>query len=355
MKIMMAGGGTAGSISPLISIYEKIKSIEPNAEFVFISTKKGIPENEILRGYSMEVIPIYGGKIRRYFDLRNISDIFLTLIGFFQALKIIINTKPDIIIGTGSYISVPVIWAGWVNRVKILIHQQDIVPSLSNIFSINFAHKITVSFEKSLRNFPSRKTIWTGNPVKQEILKGDPEQANQKFNLDKNLPLILVMGGSTGSLGINTIVNQSLPELVKFAQVIVITGPEKKIQGIASDRFKQFEFINDGMNNLLARADLVVSRAGLSSITELSALGKLSILIPMPNTHQEKNAEYLTEHKAAIVINQLNLSPGILIEKIETILNSNFERNNLQQNIQKIMKNNAADLIVGEIINLVKK
>jgi len=351
----MAGGGTAGSVSPLISIYEKIKSVEPNAEFIFIGTKKGIPENDMLRGYAMDVISIYGGKIRRYFDLRNISDIFLTLVGFFQALKIIINNKPDIIIGTGGYISVPVIWAGWVNRVKILIHQQDITPSLSNIFSINFAHKITVSFEKSLRNFPARKTIWTGNPVKEEILKGNPDHANIKYNLDKNIPLVLVMGGGTGSLSINMIINQSLPELVKLAQVIVITGPAKKIKGMENDRFKQFEFINDGMNDLLARADLVVSRAGLSTITELSALGKLSILIPMPNTHQEKNAEYLAERNAAVVVNLLNLSPGRLVEKITSILNSDFERKEIRQNIRQIMKKNSADLIVKEIFNLIKK
>lgn len=355
MKIMMAGGGTAGSVSPLIAIYEKIKSISPEAEFIFIGTKNGIPENEMLRGYAMDIVAIYGGKFRRYFDLRNISDIFLTLIGFFQALRIIFKTKPDIIIGTGGYISVPVIWAGWVNRIKILLHQQDITPSLSNILGINLANKITVSFEKSLRNFPSTKTIWTGNPVQQSILQGDFEVANQIYDLDKNLPLILVMGGGTGALGLNTIVNQSLSELIKFSQIIVLTGPGKRIKGIENSRFKQFEFIKDGMNDLLARADLVVARAGLSTITELSALGKLSILIPMLNTHQEKNSEYLAERNAAIVISQLNLSPSILVRKIKDILNNDPVRNNLQQNISNIMKKNSVDLIVDEILNLIKK
>lgn len=355
MKILMTGGGTAGSVAPLISIYEKLKRIRPDSEFIFITTKAGIPENDMLRGYSMQIIPITCGKFRRYFDLKNISDFFKTFIGFFQSLRIMIKYRPDIVVGTGSFVSVPVVWAAWVNRVKILIHQQDIVASLSNILCINLANTITVTFEKSLRDFPSSKTTWTGNPLRKEILRGDKDKANKIYSLDPDLPLILITGGGTGAQSINNLVKEALYELIKQYQVVLLTGQGKKIEFDENERFKQFEFIKVGMNDLLARADLVISRAGLSTITELSSLSKLSILIPLPKTHQEKNAQYLAEHNAALVLDQRNLTSEFLISKIKKLLADNSENKFLQENMNKLMKKNSADLICEEILKLIKK
>lgn len=354
MKILLAGGGTAGSVSPLIAVYEYLKGVEQDAIFVFIGTKNGYPEKEMLRGTTMNFIPITAGKMRRYFDAKNIIDFFKIFIGFIQSLMIMFREKPDLVIGTGGYVQVPVIWAAWVKRIKILIHQQDISPSLSNILCLNLADKITVSFEKSLRDFPSQKTVWTGNPIKTDRLHGSPEAADQTYDLEKNAPVVLITGGGTGALGLNTIVNQSLPDLIKICQVVMLTGQGKKVKGIDHHRFKQFEFVKDGMNDLLARADLVISRAGLSTISELSALGKLSILVPMPNTHQEKNAVYLAEREAAIVINQLNLSPTRLVQKVEQALNDKNLSERMSQNMSKIMKKDAASQIGQEIINLLK-
>jgi len=355
MKVILAGGGTAGSVMPLLALYSEIKKRYSNTEFLFIGTKEGRPEKKLLRGYSIQFESIQVGKFRRYFDLRNFFDIFKTIVGFVQAIGIISKFKPDIIIGAGSFVSVPVVWAGWVSKAKILIHQQDIKPSLSNILCINLAHRITVTFEKSLRNFPTGKTVWTGNPVRQNIFTGSKEQAIEEFKINKDLPFVLVVGGSSGALGLNTITNQALPDLIKYCQVIHLTGEGKKVKGIESDRYQQYEFLGDEMKNVLAAADLIISRAGLAAVTEYSILGKPVVLIPLPHSHQENNAEYFAEKGAAVVIKQQNLSPDILNDKIEKLLEDRHALTILSNNMKKMMKPKASELIVDEIIKLIEK
>ncbi len=353
MKILFSGGGTAGSVMPLLSLYHELKIRNPETKFAFIGTKRGVPEIELLRGYSVEYHTIWSGKFRRYFDLKNVSDLFLTLYGFLQSLFLIGKIKPDIIVGTGGYVSVPVIWAGWVMRKKILIHQQDIQPSLSNILCLNLANTITVTFEISLRNFPSGKTIWTGNPVRYDIFLGSRDQCLQRFGFKKNVPLLLVLGGGTGAQSINTVVNQSLSELIKLVQVLHITGQGKKVSGNNSERYRQIEFIGDGMNDALAAADIVLSRAGLSTLTELVALHKPAIIVPLPKSHQEKNADYFRNKNAAIVIPQHTMTPTVLIDKIAQLVHDKHAIEIITANIARMMKKNGTTLIADELLRLV--
>ena len=355
MKVILSGGGTAGSVMPLLAIYSEIKKQRGDTEFLFIGTRKGEPEKKILSSYHIPFRPIFGGKLRRYFDLRNISDILLILIGFIQSIYIILKFRPDVVMGAGGFISVPVIWAAWVLQKKIIIHQQDIKPSLSNILTMNLAHKITVTFERSLRNFPAGKTIWTGNPVRSDIIEGNRQRAYERFALKPDIPLVLIMGGGTGALSVNTIVNQALPELIKFCQIIHLTGVGKKVTGIASEQYQQFEFLEEEMKDVLVAADLVVSRAGLSVLTEFSILGKPVILIPLPKSHQEENAEYFSEKGAAKVIHQKNLSPRILVSKVKELLNDKAALNILSSKIGKMTKPQATAMIVEQIFNLVKQ
>jgi len=355
MRVILAGGGTAGSVMPLLAIYTEIKIREPEANFLFIGTRKGKPEKVLLEGYNIGFTSIHGGKLRRYFDLRNLSDIFLIFVGFIQSIFIILKFKPDIVIGAGGFISVPIIWAAWVLRKKILIHQQDIKISLSNILTMNLASRITVTFEESLGDFPAAKTIWTGNPVRSDIIKGDREKAYQKFNLKHNFPLLLVMGGGTGSISLNNIVNQSLTKLVEFCQIIHLTGLGKRVSGIDNENYQQFEFLKDRIDEVMVAADIVISRAGLSTLTEFSTLGKSVILIPLPNSHQIKNADYFHQKKAVITIYQENLSPRILVDKVRELIEDKSLALLLSDNIRKAMKHNAVSIIAEEIINLVKK
>lgn len=352
MKICLTGGGTAGSVSPLLAVYHLIKKTEPDSEFVFIGTEKGEPEMQMLRGYGMTFIGIKCGKLRRYVDWKNIRDLFLIGYGFFQAISVLRQQKPDVIMAAGAYVSVPVIWAGKLLGIPSIIHQQDVRPSLSNVLTRNAAQKITVTFERSLRNFPSTKTIWTGNPVRPDILLGDAARARHVFSLKKTLPVVLVVGGGTGSRTINSMVNQALPELVTQAHIIHSTGKGKRVSGHDHPHYHQYEFISQDMADALAVADVVVSRAGLSAITEFCALQKPAILIPLPGTHQEDNAAYLEQKNAAIVIAEHNLSPHFLAGKIKFLLDDEDANAMLQSNIGNIMKFDAAQTIAQIILRL---
>lgn len=353
MRILLAGGGTAGSIMPLLSIHTAIKKKEPDAVFLFVGTRRGEPEKTILANYDIPFTAVTGGKLRRYFDLRNISDLFLTVAGFFQSLLVVWRFKPDIILGAGGFIAVPVIWAGWVLQKKILIHQQDIRPSLANILTMNLANQITVTFEKSLRNFPASKTVWTGNPARQNVYDGSRTRADAVFHLQPRVPLVLVAGGGTGAQSLNTIVNQALPELVKVCQIIHLTGPGKRVTGLPNDRYHQYEFLGEEMKDALAAADLIISRAGLSSLTEYALLAKPVILVPLPNSHQEENAGYFSEKGAAMLIRQDDLTPGRLVSRITSLLNDRAALALLSDTIKKMIKPNAAEVIAQYIFNLV--
>jgi UDP-N-acetylglucosamine--N-acetylmuramyl-(pentapeptide) pyrophosphoryl-undecaprenol N-acetylglucosamine transferase len=355
MNIIIAGGGTAGSIIPLVAVAGELKKRKPDTHILLIGTRTGVPEKKIVSDYNFAYKSILGGKIRRYFDLRNATDIFLTIIGFIQSLIIIIRNKTDVILGAGGYISVPVIWAGWVLRKKILIHQQDLKPSLSNILTRGLANRITVTFEKSLNFFPAAKTVWTGNPVRREVRSGRKETALKKFSLWPDVPIVLVTGGGTGASHINSIINQALPGLIEICQVIHITGYGKKVTGIASNRYQQYEFLTDDMPHLLAAADLIVSRAGLSALTEFSILGKPVILIPLPDSHQEENAQYFSEKNAAIVMEEKNISPSIIADKIKELLADKNSLMMLSATIKKMIKPNATDTLIGEIEHLLKR
>lgn len=365
MKIILAGGGTAGSVIPLLAVATELKKQKPDTEFIFIGTKKGEPEKRILENYNIPLTAIYAGKFRRYFDLRNIVDVFLVIIGFFQSWQIISKYKPDIILGAGGFVQLPVIWAAWVLRKKILIHQQDVRPSLANILTYSFANKITVTFEKSLARFPASKAILTGNPVRPEILEGNRERGNYLFNLKKDKPVILVVGGGTGAWSLNKIIYEALPQLLPFCQIVHSTGKGKyldvklwfpkadeKLQSLLSQNYRQYEFIKEEMKDALAVADLVISRAGLAALSEFSLTGKSVILVPLPESHQEENADYFEEKNATIVIHQANLSPSILVNKIKYLLDNQGLLTKLGENIQKMIRPDAAKNIVAEIFRL---
>lgn len=365
MKIILAGGGTAGSVMPLLAIATELKKQKQNTEFLFIGTRKGEPEIKILENYNIPFKPIFAGKFRRYFDLRNIMDIFLVIIGFFQSLQIISKFKPDLILGAGGFVQIPVCWAGWLLGRKIIIHQQDFRPSIANTLVKRIADKITVNFEKSIGDFPLNKTVWTGNPVRPDIWLGDRKRAYKTFNLKKGKPVVLITGGGTGALALNKIIYESLLKLLEFCQVIHLTGPSKgvnmesyftktddEMKSFIAENYHQYEFIREEIKDALAIADLVVSRAGLSSLTEFSVLGKAVILVPLPHTHQEENADYFGQKKAAIIIYQENLSPSILVNKIKELLDNRELLYNLSVNIKQIIKPDATNRLVEEILHL---
>jgi len=362
MRILLSGGGTMGSVSPLLAIAEKIKEKEDVVNFLWLGTKKG-PEKKIIEKNNIIFKSIYGGKFRRYFSFKNFIDPLLILIGFFQSFFILLKFKPDIILTAGSFVSVPVVWAGWFLNIPSIIHQQDIRKGLANKLMTPFAYRITVTFEKFLKEFPSHKVVWTGNPIREELKvkseKLELEEIKKIFNLEKDLPTLLVMGGGTGALELNKLVVQALPKLLKFCQVIHLTGRNKnsKFQILDSElknRYHSYEFLTEKMKYAYLVADLVVSRAGMGTLTELSVLAKPAIIIPIPNSHQEENANFFKKHQAAIMLSQINLTPEKLTEKIKKLLQNKEKLVSLSENIHKLIKADAAEIIIEEIFKIVK-
>jgi len=382
-RILLTGGGTGGAVSPLLAIARELKK-SPNPlyqggySFLWIGTKKG-PEKEMVAPElsseaselsSIRFKPIYSGKLRRYFSWRNFIDPFLILIGFFQSFFIILKWRPDIVISAGSFVSVPVVWAAWVLRAPVLIHQQDARPGLANKLMAPFAKVVTAAFEESLKHY-GKKAVWTGNPVRRELADGGKKAPLIKGlvlrsfseggvgGLSDNLPTVLIIGGGTGATAINKLVWDDLNNLTKFCQVIHITGKKKNIQNsirqladqIQNSNYQSFKFLNaDQVAEAYAAADTVVSRAGMGVLTELSYLGKPAILIPMPDSHQEDNAKIFKDKDAAIVLNQKELTPEALTENIKKLLDDEALRGKFSDNIKKVIKRGANK----EIIKIIK-
>lgn len=358
-KILLSGGGTGGSVSPLLAIAETLRLSDKKFDFLWIGTKFG-PEEEMVRKEGIEFKAIHSGKLRRYFDWKNFRDIFLIKLGFFESLFILSKWRPDIILTAGSFVSVPVAVAGWILRIPVVIHQQDAIPGLANRIMSKFAKAITVTFERSLDDF-SGKAIWTGNPIRKISTAGEGElDSKNYFSFDDALPIILVLGGGTGSTFINDLILKSLAELTKQFNIIHLTGknkitPEVKNANRNFSNYKFFEFLNYGqLQKAYGLADLIISRAGLATLTELAFLGKPAIIIPIPDSHQEANAEIFKEKKAAIILEQKRLTPEELIGNIKKIFGDEKLIEELSDNIKRVLKEKANENMQKIILDLLK-
>jgi len=354
-KILLTGGGTGGSVTPLLAIYDELTSPQSSLyqgeeekvrfEFLWLGTKFG-PEKGMVEKAGIKFKAISGGKWRRYFSLENLVDIVKIKLGFFQALFIMLKWRPDLVISAGSFISVPVVWAAWVLRVPILIHQQDIIAGLANKLMAPFVKIITVTFEKSLVDY-GKKAIWIGNPVRRELKINN-------LKTDNNLPIVLIIGGGTGAIAINKIVEDSLSELIKFCQVIHITGKEKSSLSneVKITNYEKYEFLNvNKMIEALNTADLVVTRAGLGFLSELSYLSKPTVIIPIPDSHQEDNAAFFRNKKAAITVKQKYLTAENFTHMIKDLLSDKKNLEKLSVNMGQAMKKGANQ----EMVKIIKK
>lgn len=351
-KILFSGGGTMGSVSPLIAAWQEIKSVEPSTSFLFIGTESG-PEKKVIESCKIPFLSISSGKFRRYFDWQNFTDPFKIIKGFFQSLKIIIDFKPDAVMIAGSFVGVPVAWAAWVLRVPVLIHQQDIEVGLANRLMSWTARKITVSFDLSLKDFDSKKTVLTGNAIKKEFLHCDKSHSRELLGLDTNLPTVLITGGGTGATNLNQITKDALPEILKHCQVIHVTGKGKAIN-FQADNYHQYEFFTHEMPEAVCAADLVVTRAGLSTLSELTASGKPIIIIPMYKTHQEFNADYYKKYEAAIVLSEGSLNGKMFASVIDDALSHPEKLEELSVNIRKMMPAGGAEKIARLLLEMKK-
>lgn len=363
MRILLVGGGSGGSVSPLLAIAQHILKTRPKAEFLFMGTKNG-PEKMMAQNVGINFVAIASGKWRRYFSWKNFGAPFLILAGFIQSFKILKSFRPDCVFGTGSFVQVPVVWAAWFLKIPVVLHQQDVVPGLANKLCELCAKKITVTFAESANNFstgfgifykkhPGDKIAITGNPFREELRDASFAAAQKFFGLKTDLPVLLVLGGGTGAEFLNNLILDCLPELTKTVQIIHSTG-DRKFQPKAADNYHPYEFIQN-MGQAYAVADIVLARAGLSTLTELSNLRKLSIIVPMPQSHQEQNGLLLIRLEAAIVISQRRVTSSGFVRLIRKLLFAQEAQDILKHNIGKIMPHEANEKIAEIILKLAER
>ncbi len=307
---------------------------------------------------------IYAGKLRRYFDFKNFVDVFKLPVGFFQALWILRKLKPKLVFAKGGYVSVPVCFAARVLKIPIWLHESDFSPGLANKICSKFAQKIFLSFEESRQFFPRKDVEVVGNPIRKWLLKGNKELGYKLTGFSPSKPVILIMGGSTGAQWLNRMVEKILPELLKHAQVVHITGenPNLKIQmpnksQNPNAKYKTFEFLNEDLAHIYAISDLVISRAGSGAIFEILALKKPMILVPLPakasRGDQIENALAFTSHGWARVIRQDKISPENFLKEILYLLYTKAVQARMIESQEKADFSNAAKKIARAILQAI--
>jgi len=311
-RILLSGGGTLGPVTPLLAVAETAKLQNLNYQFSWIGTKNG-PEQYLVKSAGIPYFYLISGKWRRYFSWQNLFAPLFVIFGFLQALFFLIRLRPHLILSAGGFVSVPLAYAGWLARIPVVVHEQDVLDGLANKLM-----RPIVTFRTSVWSKPGAVTI--GNLIRPSIYGGHKGNLYSKYGLSKDMPVILVTGGGTGALSLNKIIIEELPEINKYASVVHITGKGKQVVSQKSNLYYSTELVAEDLADLYSLADVVITRAGMGTLSELAALKKSIIVIPIPDSHQEKNADLLRKNEVAIVIDQKNLTSGILNESIKKIL-----------------------------------
>jgi len=359
MRILFTGGGTGGHIFPIIAIKE---AFEQGHEFYYLGPDSFAREN--LGDIKAKFIS--AGKFRRYFDPLFLIEFTKTIIGIIQSFWHLFHWMPDIVFSKGGYGSFPIVFVAWIYRIPIIIHDSDAVPGLANKKMAKFAKRIILSFENAKKYFKTKqqgKIIVIGNPVRKELLDGDKSKAKELFQIQTNKPVILILGGSQGAQKINEIITDFLPRVLQQAEVIHVCGQgnfaELKKNILKSSDYHLYPFLDvEQLKYAYAAADLIINRAGAGSIFEIAALGKPSILIPLPSAaadHQRENAFEFSKISGAIVLDQENLTLNILLEQISNLFSNPQKLSEMSQKAKSFYNPQTAELIRDEILKLIQK
>ena len=278
-RIILTGGGTAGHVTPNMALVPALQ--KKGFDIRYIGSYEGM-ERKLIEDINIPYYGISSGKLRRYFDLKNFSDPFKVMKGYFEARAFMRKLKPDIVFSKGGFVTVPVVLAAKHKGIPVIIHESDMTPGLANKLSLPSASKVCCNFPETLKHLPEGKAVLTGSPIREELFQGDTEKGLQFCGFDHTKPVLLVMGGSLGSVAINNAVRGQLNTLLKKFQIVHLCGNgnlDKSLEGTSG--YVQFEYIKDELRDLFACADLMISRAGANAICEILALRKPNILIPL--------------------------------------------------------------------------
>ncbi len=350
-KIVMTGGGTAGHVTPNIALLPSLR--EAGYDIQYIGSYNGI-EKGLIEGQGVPYHGIDSGKLRRYLDLKNLSDPFRVIHGYGQALSLMRKLKPDIVFSKGGFVSVPVVLAAKTCGVPAIIHESDITPGLANRIAIKGAKKVCCNFPETLKYLPADKAILTGSPIRKELFSGDAGRAYKLCGFpEEKKPVLLIIGGSLGSVAINTAVRKVLPKLLKDFHIIHLCGKGNLDESlIGTLGYAQFEYVSTELTDMLALADLAISRAGANSICELLALHKPNILIPLPAAasrgDQILNAKSFAKQGFSCVLEEETLTDRLLLDTVREVYT------NRKSYIEAMEGNSQLDAITT-IMDLIEK
>jgi UDP-N-acetylglucosamine--N-acetylmuramyl-(pentapeptide) pyrophosphoryl-undecaprenol N-acetylglucosamine transferase len=337
-----------------LAIAHEIRRREPASEFLLVGTRTG-PERPIAAAEGIPFVAVPSGKLRRYWDLENATDVVRVVGGFFASLPIVRRFRPDVAIGAGGFASVPPLYACAVMRVPVLAHQQDAIPGLANRLLRPVASLFTVALPQTVPHFPPRRTHLRGNPVRPSVLAASADRGFARFGLDPAIPLVVATGGGTGALRLNQIVADASRHLVQTVQIVHITGAGKRAGADAADgRYHAVEFMAEGMPDLLRAAAIVVTRAGMGTLTELSALGAPSIVVPMPGSHQIANARAFETMGAATMLEEGRLDGRRLATAILDLLADGDRRESLRAAMRRALPSDAAARIADDVFDIAR-
>ncbi|HAA90414.1 MAG: UDP-N-acetylglucosamine--N-acetylmuramyl-(pentapeptide) pyrophosphoryl-undecaprenol N-acetylglucosamine transferase [Thermoanaerobacterales bacterium 50_218] len=364
MRVLITGGGTGGHLYPALTVAGILRKKDPDGEILFVGSRDGL-EKKVVPAQGYPFWEITTARWPRRFSLDLFSFSLALGKGYLEGLRIIRKFRPQVVFATGGYVSVPVALAAATLKVPLFLHEQNSVPGLANVFLAHWAEAVFTTFPISPKSIPAKKLVHTGLPVREKVLKVTRDQGVRYFELDPKLPTVLVTGGSRGAQRINevmlevyqTITRQKTP--LSRIQFIHLTGRDnyssfcQKIgeRGIEQGKIGKLivrPYLEE-MEYALAAADLVISRAGAATLSELLVRGLPSILIPYPyaaENHQHYNALFLKEKKAAVVISEKYLTPEVLLRKMEKILLNPSLREEMGSQAKKLAKPDAGEKIV---------
>ncbi|MGN0799192.1 MAG: undecaprenyldiphospho-muramoylpentapeptide beta-N-acetylglucosaminyltransferase [Christensenellales bacterium] len=319
-KIILTGGGSAGHVTPNLALLPQLQA--EGIEVHYIGTADGIERTIVSERSDITYHVISSGKLRRYFSWKNFTDPFRVLRGMFQARRIMREVKPAVVFSKGGFVSVPVVIAAHGKHIPVVTHESDYTPGLANKINAKFADKICVTFEDTLSHVGA-KGVHTGTPIRPELYEGDKARGLSFLGFDDKKPILLVMGGSLGAAAVNDAVRAALPKLLLSYDIVHLCGKGKVEESLAQPGYRQFEYVNEELPDVLAATDIVVSRAGANAVFEFLALSKPALLIPLPRSasrgDQILNAGYFARKGFAMVLEQESLTPDTLLDAVNDL------------------------------------
>jgi len=350
--IVITGGGTGGHIFPNVSVIGELQR-RGCENIVWVGEKCGKEEGWAER-LGVRYCGILTGKLRRYFSLRNFLDIFLVCAGVFQSFFLFLKLRPDIVFSKGGFVAVPPVCAARLLRIPVVTHESDILPGLATRIIARSARVVCVSWEKTEACFPDKNVVLTGNPIRDVITRGERVRGLSFLGFHESLPVVLVMGGSLGASSLNSAAWDMRDRFDLPFNLVHQCGEGKRRRGQINDpRYRAFEFIRDEMGDVLAAADIVVSRSGAGALFEIGYMKKPAVLVPLPKSksrgEQLHNARYFEENGAAVVLDDETLSGEILLSTIRILLQDSSRMNDMGRNAASLCAPDAAKRIVDTL------